>query len=480
MDDDWRPERDSLGMVSVPAAAYWGAQTQRAVEHFPIGATRFQWQRPVIRALGMVKLAAARANEQLGRLPREVADPIARAAQEVADGRFDDQVPLSVFQSGSGTQTNMNANEVIANRANELSGSARGANTPVHPNDTVNLGQSSNDVFPTVMHIAAVEQIEGGLAPALAALRATLAQKGGEYGDVVMLGRTHLQDATPVMLGDVMGGWVAQLDQARAGLRNALPGLYELALGGTAVGNGLNTHPRFAEVAVRQVRDLTLKPFVPAPDHFAALSAHDAIVAASAALRTLAAALMKIANDVRWYASGPRGGIGELRIPANEPGSSIMPGKVNPTQPEALTQVVVQVYGNDAAIAFAGSQGNFQLNVYKPVMLHNLLESVTLLADAVNAFDRFCAAGLEPNLEVIGRHVDRSVMLATALVPFIGYERAARIALRAQREGISLREAAQAIGGVAPEQFDSWVQAERMARPHGGSAQDGDAKGRQG
>ena len=467
MSGEWRSERDSMGTVDVPAEHYWGAQTQRALEHFPAGGERFRWGRPVIRACGILKLAAARANEELGRLPHGSAEVIARAAREVMDGALDAEFPLLVFQTGSGTQTNMNANEVIANRANELAGSARGANTPIHPNDSVNLGQSSNDTFPAVMHIAAVEQIEDALMPAVDALRDTLLAKANDNQDVVMLGRTHLQDATPVTLGQVIGGWVAQLDQALKNIEGTLPPLYELALGGTAVGTGLNTHEGFAAAAARHIEELTGKPFRPAPDFFAALSAHDAIVNASAALRTLGGALMKIANDVRWYASGPRGGIGELLIPANEPGSSIMPGKVNPTQAEALTQVAVQVFGNDASVAFAGTQGNFQLNVYKPVMLHNLLESAALLTDAVASFDRFCASGLEPNLPVIQEHLKASLMLVTALTPHIGYERAARLAQRAHRESVSLREAALGPEGVTAAQFDAWVRPEDMTHPAG-------------
>ncbi len=467
MSNEWRRERDSMGTVDVPAGHYWGAQTQRALEHFPAGGERFRWGRPVIAALGVVKLAAAQANEELGKLPHDKAGFIAQAATEVASGDFDAEFPLVVFQSGSGTQTNMNANEVIANRANELAGATLGSNAPVHPNDDVNRGQSTNDVFPTVMHVAAVLQIEDELLPAVGALRDTLRTKakGGEA--VVMLGRTHLQDATPVTLAQVMGGWAAQLDAAIGTVMSALPGLYELALGGTAVGTGLNTHPRFAQLAIRHIGEVTSKPFRQADDLFAALSAHDAVVTTSAALRTLGGALMKLANDVRWYASGPRGGIGELLIPANEPGSSIMPGKVNPSQAEALTQVVVHVYGNDAAVAFAGSQGVFQLNVYKPVMLHNLLESAGLLAEAVSAFDRFCAVGIEPNLPVIRRHLEDSLMLATALSPHIGYDRATRIALRAHQEGISLREAALGPDGVTAEQFDAWVRPERMTEPSG-------------
>jgi len=457
-----------MGEITVPAAHYWGAQTQRAVEHFPIGVGRFRWGRPVIRALGILKLAAARANEELGKLPQAEAELIARAAQEVIDGTLDAEFPLVVFQTGSGTQSNMNANEVIANRANELAGTGRGAMRPIHPNDHVNLGQSSNDIFPAVMHVAATGELTRRLIPAIEELRDTLQAKATRYADVVMVGRTHLQDATPITLGQVISGWVAQLDQAVATVRSMLPGLYELALGGTAVGTGLNTDPRFAATAARRIAELTGAPFRPAANFFAALSAHDAVVNASAALRTLAGALMKIANDVRWYASGPRDGIGELSLPENEPGSSIMPGKVNPTQADALTQVVVQVYGNDAAVAFAGSQGNFQLNVYKPVMLHNLLESIELLADAARAFERFCARGLAPDLAVIRRHLDASLMLVTALTPHIGYEKAAQIAQKAHRDGQSLRAAALELGYVSAADFDAWVRPEAMTHPLAG------------
>ncbi len=477
MSDDWRIEHDSLGDVRVPADRYWGPQTQRAVEHFAIGVERFRWGRPVIAALGVLKLAAARANEELGLLAPERAALIGRAAQEVADGRWDDEFPLVVFQTGSGTQSNMNANEVIAARANELAreagGPAAGAGEngapagrmPIHPNDDVNMGQSSNDTFPAVMHIAAAGVLEDVLVPAVEQLRDTLRVKADRYADVVMVGRTHLQDAVPVTLGQVIGGWAAQLDQALDTVHRALPGLHELALGGTAVGTGLNTHPRFAELAAEYIAELTGRPFHPAPDFFAALSTHDAVVNASAALRTLAGDLMKIANDVRLYASGPRSGIGELRIPENEPGSSIMPGKVNPTQAEALTQVAVRVFGNDAAVAFAGSQGTLQLNVYKPVMLHGLLESAELLADAVGAFDRFCAQGIEPDLEAIHRHLEGSLMLVTALSPHIGYDKAAAIARSAHLGGLTLREAALASGHVTADEFDAWVRPEAMTHP---------------
>lgn len=465
---DFRIEADSMGEVRVPAARYWGAQTQRSIEHFPIGVERFRFTRPLIRAFGLLKEAAARANAELGRLPQDKAELIARAAREVADGALDDEFPLVVFQTGSGTQTNMNANEVIAARANELAGAGRGGKAPVHPNDDVNRGQSSNDVFPAAMHMATVLEVEDRLLPAVEGLRDTLRRKAADFADVVMVGRTHLQDATPVTLGQVIGGWAAQLDDAVATVRATLPKLHELALGGTAVGTGLNAHPRFAETAARLIGEATGRPFRPAADFFAALSAHEAMVNISAAMRTLAGALMKIANDVRRYSSGPRAGLGELHIPENEPGSSIMPGKVNPTQAEALTQVAVQVFGNDHAAAFAGSQGDFQLNVYKPVIVHNVLESVALLVDATSAFDRFCAQGIEPDREVIARHLGDSLMLVTALSPHIGYEKAAEIAQRAHREGLSLRDAALASGYVSAEEFDAWVVPEAMTRPSGG------------
>ena len=459
-----RIERDSLGEVAVPADRLWGAQTQRSIDNFPIGVSRFRFGRPVIRALGLVKQAAARANAALGELSRDKAERIVAAAQEVVDGRHDAEFPLVVFQTGSGTQTNMNANEVIANRAIQLAGGVLGSKSPVHPNDDVNRGQSSNDAFPAVMHVAIVEELRRDLHPAIAALRATLAAKSAAFADVVMVGRTHLMDATPVTLGQVLGGYVAQLDFAMQALHDAERGLHPLALGGTAVGTGLNAHRDFAIRVVQELADATGIPFTSAANKFAALSAHDAVVNASAALRTLGAALMKIANDLRWYASGPRAGLGEITIPDNEPGSSIMPGKVNPTQVEALTMVVAQVYGNDHTVAFAGSQGNFQLNVYKPVMLHATLESIGLLSDAIRSFDERCARGIEPARVVIARHLEESLMLVTALNPHIGYERAAKIAQKAHREGTSLREAAIALG-VAPDDFDRWVDPASMTRP---------------
>jgi fumarate hydratase class II len=463
--DASRIEHDSLGEVTVPADRLWGAQTQRSILNFPIGVERFRWSRPVIRALGILKKCCALANDELRQLPAEKVALITRAAQEVIDGMWDGEFPLVVFQTGSGTQTNMNANEVIANRAIQLAGGFLGSNQPIHPNDDVNRSQSSNDAFPSVMHIAAVEQIENLLIPAVSVLRDTLEAKGQAFSRVVMLGRTHLQDATPVTLGQVISGWVAQLDQAIAGIRRALPGLYELAIGGTAVGSGVNAPARFGDVAASLIAQETGRPFVSASNKFAALSAHDAMVTASGTLRTLTGALMKIANDVRWYASGPRAGIGELRVPDNEPGSSIMPGKINPTQCEALTQVAVQVFGNDHAVAFAGSQGNFQLNVYKPVMLHNLLESIQLLADACRSFEERCARGIEPDEARIQEHVQASLMLVTALTPHIGYEKAAKISLAAYHDGTTLRAAALKLGYVTAEQFDQWVNAEDMTHP---------------
>ncbi|MEO6748789.1 MAG: class II fumarate hydratase [Casimicrobiaceae bacterium] len=458
-------EKDALGEVRVPASHLWGAQTQRSVDNFPIGQPRFRFGREVIRAFGVIKLAAARSNVALGELAADKAELIARAAQEVIDGKLDDEFPLVVFQTGSGTQSNMNANEVIANRAIALAGGVIGSKKPVNPNDDVNRGQSSNDVFPAVMHIAGIDAIESRMLPALDRLRATLSAKAATFAGVVMLGRTHLQDATPVTLGQVIGGWAAQLDDARATIRFACAGLYPLALGGTAVGTGLNAHPQFGDQVAAEIARATGKPFTSAQNKFALMSAHDAVVTASAALRTLAGALMKIANDVRLYASGPRAGFGEITIPDNEPGSSIMPGKINPTQCEALTQVAVQVFGNDAAVAFAGSQGNFQLNVYKPVMLHNLLESANLLADAIDSFDTRCARGIEPDLARIGEHVAQSLMLVTALNPHIGYENSAKIALKAYRERTGLKDAALALGLVSAQDFDRWVDAAAMTRP---------------
>jgi fumarate hydratase, class II len=463
--NEFRIEEDALGDVQVPADHLWGAQTQRSHLNFPIGVERFRWGRPVIRALGILKKCAALANGELGQLSKEKVDLIVRAAQEVIDGRWDDEFPLVVFQTGSGTQTNMNANEVIANRAIQIAGGVVGSQKPIHPNDDVNHSQSSNDTFPTAMHIATVEAIEDKLFPALGRLRDVLEERSQHYRDVVMVGRTHLQDATPLTLGQLISGWVAQIEQAIESLRQSLPGVYALAIGGTAVGTGLNADPRFGEVAARRIAEETGYPFASAPNKFAALSAHDGMVSVSGALRTLAGALMKIANDVRWYASGPRAGIGELKVPGNEPGSSIMPGKINPTQCEALTMVAVQLFGNDHAVAFAGSQGNFQLNVYKPVMLHNVLTSIELLAEASRSFCDRCAIGIEPNEKRIKDHLDHSLMLVTALNPHIGYEKAAKISLTAYHEDLSLREAALNLGFLTAEQFDAWVRPEEMTHP---------------
>jgi fumarate hydratase class II len=461
-----RLEHDALGDVQVPADRLWGAQTQRSLQFFAIGRDRFRFTRPVIRALGLIKKAAALANHEIGELDAERARLIAQAADAVIGGTVDEEFPLVVFQTGSGTQSNMNANEVIANLANQSVGSPLGSKRPVHPNDHVNLGQSSNDAFPAVMHVAAVEVTSERLLPAVGALRATLHAKARAFDEVVIMGRTHLQDATPIMLGQVIDGWVAQIDAGLEAVRQAREGLLELPLGATAVGTGLNAHPRFGERAAAHVAALTSHAFRPARNLVAALAGHEAMAAASAALRLLAGALMKMANDVRLYASGPRAGLGELRLPENEPGSSIMPGKVNPTQAEALTMVAVQVYGNDAAVAFAASQGHFQLNVYKPVILHNVLESAELLADGCASFDRHCAQGIEPDRERIAAHVRDSLMLVTALAPHIGYERAAAIARHAHEQATSLRDAALAVGGVTAADFDAWVVPERMARPH--------------
>jgi fumarate hydratase class II len=460
-----RIEHDALGEVEVPGDKIWGAQTQRSHENFPIGVNRYVWGREVIRGFGILKKACALANQALGQLPAEKTDLIVRAAEEVIAGKWDAEFPLVVFQTGSGTQSNMNANEVIANRAIQLAGGQIGSKKPINPNDDVNHSQSSNDTFPAVMHIAAVETIQNRLLPAIGRLSETFREKSAAFDLVVMTGRTHLQDATPITLGQVISGWLAQLEAASAGIKAMLPGLYELAIGGTAVGTGLNAHPNFGATVAEFIALETQKPFCSAPNKFAALSAHDAVVTASASLRTLAGAAMKIANDVRWYASGPRTGIGELTIPENEPGSSIMPGKINPTQCEALTMVAVQVFGNDHAVAFGGSQGNFQLNVFKPVMLHNLLDSAELLADALDAFNTHCAVGIEPNLPRIEAHLADNLMLVTALNPHIGYEASAKTALLAHREGLKLRDAALKLGVTTPEQFDEWVKPEDMTRP---------------
>ena len=461
--DNTRIEKDTMGEIAVRADRYWGAQTERSLHHFSIGTEHFS--RPVIRALGILKKAAALTNADLGLLPADQADLIVRAADEVIEGKLDDHFPLFVWQTGSGTQTNMNANEVISNRAIELAGGTLGSKNPVHPNDHVNRGQSSNDTFPTAMHIAAAEQTIHQLLPALHQLRHTLADKADAFKDIVKVGRTHLQDATPLTLGQEIGGWVAQLDLAMRAIETTLPPVYELALGGTAVGTGLNTHPEFAERGASHIAVLTGLPFRSAPNKFAALAGHEALVALHGGIRTLATALMKIANDVRWLASGPRSGLGEIVIPENEPGSSIMPGKVNPTQSEALTMVCAQVMGNDVAVGIGGASGNFELNVFKPLIIHNVLQSLRLLADAMTNFDRFCASGIEPNRRRIDDNLRQSLMLVTALNPHIGYDNAAKIAKKAHHDGTTLKEAGLALGLVTAEQFDAWVDAKKMTEP---------------
>ena len=457
-----RVESDSMGEIEVRADRYWGAQTESSLHHFNIGFDVMP--RELIRALGLLKKAAALVNEELGKLPSDKARLIERAADEVIEGRLDDHFPLRVWQTGSGTQTNMNANEVISNRAIELAGGRMGSKQPIHPNDHVNMSQSSNDTFPTAMHIAAAEQWQK-LIPEVRRLRDAIDAKAREFADVVKIGRTHLQDATPLTVGQEFGGWASLLERDIERLEAVLPGLYDLAIGGTAVGTGLNSHPEFAERAAAKIAELTGLPFRSHPNKFAALSAHDEMVFASGALKTLAASLMKIANDVRWLGSGPRAGIGELVLPENEPGSSIMPGKVNPTQSEAMTMVAVQVLGNDAAIGFAGSQGNFELNVFNPVMIHNLLHSVRLLKDACRGFVDFCVEGLELNRQRIDENLRNSLMLVTALNPHIGYDNAAKIAKNAHRKGITLRESAVALGLLTAEQFDEYVKPDQMTRP---------------
>ena len=457
-----RIETDSMGQIEVPADKYYGAQTERSLLHFNIGYDTMP--REMIRALGLLKKAAALVNRDLGKLPDDKAKLIAQACDEVIEGKLDEHFPLRVWQTGSGTQTNMNANEVISNRAIEIAGGVMGSKEPVHPNDHVNMSQSSNDTFPTAMHIAAAERMNE-LIPEIQKVHDAIDAKAKEYRDVVKIGRTHLQDATPLTVGQEMSGWASLLERDIERLKLVLPGLYDLAIGGTAVGTGLNAHPEFAERAAEKIAELTNLPFKSHPNKFAALSAHDELVFASGALKTLAGSLMKIANDIRWLASGPRCGLGELVLPENEPGSSIMPGKVNPTQSEAMTMVAVQVMGNDAAIGFAGSQGNFELNVFNPVMIHNLLHSVRLLHDASHGFVDYCIAGIELNREQIAAHLNNSLMLVTALNPHVGYDNAAKIAKHAHKKGISLRESAVELGLLTGEQFDEHVKPERMTRP---------------
>jgi fumarate hydratase class II len=458
-----RTESDSMGAIEVATDRYWGAQTQRSLHHFDIG--RDTMPPELIRAFGTLKKAAALVNHDLGKLDDEKMRLIVQAADAVIAGELNDHFPLRIWQTGSGTQTNMNANEVISNRAIELAGGALGSKKPIHPNDHVNMSQSSNDTFPTAMHIAAAEQVEHRLIPAVRELRNALDEKARAFVGIVKIGRTHLQDATPLTVGQEFSGWVSLLDRDVERIQTALHGLYDLAIGGTAVGTGLNAPPEFAERAAAKISSLTGLPFRSHPNKFAALSAHDELVFASGALKTLGASLMKIANDIRWLASGPRCGLGELIIPENEPGSSIMPGKVNPTQCEAITMVAVQVFGNDAAIGFAGAQGNFELNVFKPLIIHNFLHSVRLLADACHSFTEFCVVGIEVNLEQLEQDVKNSLMLVTALSPVIGYDKSAQIAHTAHMDHSTLKEAAVKLGFLNAEDFDKYVQPQAMTQP---------------
>jgi fumarate hydratase class II len=458
-----RTESDSMGKIAVPMDRYYGAQTARSLIHFAIGKDTMPPE--LIRAFGILKKAAALVNRDLGKLPEEKANLITQVADEVISGKLNEHFPLRIWQTGSGTQTNMNVNEVISNRAIQIARGEMGSKTPIHPNDDVNMSQSSNDTFPAAMHIAAATETSRRLLPAVKRLRDALDTKAREFASVVKIGRTHLQDATPLTVGQEFSGWVSLLDRDGGRIAVALDGLFDLAIGGTAVGTGLNAHPEFAERAARKISELTGLPFRSHPNKFASLSAHDEIIFASGALKTLAASLMKIANDIRWLASGPRCGLGELTLPENEPGSSIMPGKVNPTQAEAVTMVAVQVMGNDAAIGFAGSQGNFELNVYKPVMIFNYLHSVELLVDAMNSFVDHCIVGIEINRETIDHYVHNSLMLVTALAPKIGYDNAAKVAKTAHHENTTLKEAATRLGFLSPEEFDALVKPESMTHP---------------
>ena len=461
---DYRIETDTMGEVKVPADKYYGAQTARSLMNFKIGYETFP--REIIRALGILKKAAALTNEELGLLPKEKADLIVKAADEVIEGKLDEHFPLVVWQTGSGTQTNMNSNEVIANRAIEIAGGELGSKKPVHPNDDVNKAQSSNDTFPTAMHIAAVEQISRHLIPNVKKLRDALAKKAEEFKDIIKIGRTHLMDAVPLTLGQEFSGYVQQLTYGLDRIEGCLPRLRELALGGTAVGTGLNTHSKFADLAASKITEISGEEFKSAPNKFEALAAHDAVVEASGVMKTLAASLMKIANDVRWLGSGPRCGIGEINLPANEPGSSIMPGKVNPTQSEAMTMVCTQVMGNDTAVNFGGASGNFELNVFKPVMIYNLLQSIRLLGDACNSFTDNCVVGIEANNTNIEMNLKNSLMLVTALNPHIGYDNAAKVAKKAFNDNSTLKEAAAELGLLTEEEFDEKVNPANMIGPN--------------
>lgn len=460
---NYRIEKDTMGEIQVPSDKYYGAQTARSLMNFKVGGDRFP--RELIRALGILKKAAALTNKELGTLSAEKADLIVKAADEVIEGKLDEHFPLVVWQTGSGTQTNMNANEVIANRAIELAGGELGSKKPIHPNDDVNKAQSSNDTFPTAMHIAAVEQIHHRLIPMVTKLRDALQKKSEEFKDIIKIGRTHLMDAVPLTLGQEFSGYVQMLTNGLERIDAALPRLYELALGGTAVGTGLNTHPKFAELSAQKIAEITGLPFVTARNKFEALATHDALVEFHGALKTLAASLMKIANDIRWLGSGPRCGLGELHLPENEPGSSIMPGKVNPTQSEAMTMVCAQVFGNDVAVNIGGASGNFELNVFKPVIIFNVLNSIRLLSDACESFTDNCVVGIEANVENIKKHVENSLMLVTALNPVIGYDNAAKVAKKAHAENKTLKQAAVELGLLTPEKFDEIVRPEKMIGP---------------
>jgi fumarate hydratase, class II len=460
---DYRIETDSMGEIEVPSNKYYGAQTARSLMNFKIGGERFP--REIIRALGILKKAAAMTNNELGTLPAEKADLIIKAADEVIEGKLDEHFPLVVWQTGSGTQTNMNSNEVISNRAIEMAGGVMGSKKPIHPNDDVNKAQSSNDTFPTAMHIAAVEEIHRRLIPMVTKLRDALQKKSEEFKDIIKIGRTHLMDATPLTLGQEFSGYVQQLTNGLERINSALPRLYELALGGTAVGTGLNTHPEFAVKGAKNISQLTGKPFISGRNKFEGLAAHDALVEFHGVLKTLAASLMKIANDIRWLGSGPRCGIGELNLPENEPGSSIMPGKVNPTQSEAMTMVCTQVFGNDVTVNFAGASGNFELNVFKPVIIFNVLQSIRLIADACESFTDNCVVGIEPNERTIKKHLNDSLMLVTSLNPHIGYDNAAKVAKKAHKEHKTLKEAAIELGLLTVEKFDEVVRPEKMIGP---------------
>ena len=458
-----RMETDSMGEIEVPANCYYGAQTARSLIHFDIGTETMP--RELIRGMGILKKASAMVNAELGLMPEDIKDLIAKAADEVIDGKLDDHFPLRVWQTGSGTQSNMNSNEVIANRGIELAGGVIGSKDPVHPNDHVNMGQSSNDTFPTAMHIAAVERIRDALIPSLTTLSESFRKKTIEFKDIIKIGRTHLMDATPLTLGQEFSGYTTQLEYALDRINGCMPRMYQIALGGTAVGTGLNSHRDFPVNVAKQIAEITGCPFVTAPNKFESLAAHDAIVETSGVLKTIACSLMKIANDIRWLGSGPRCGIGEITLPANEPGSSIMPGKVNPTQSEAMTMVATQVIGNDTSINFGGSSGHFELNVFKPVMIYNLLQSIRLLADSCRSFNDHCVVGIEPNKTQIDKHLNGSLMLVTALNPHIGYDNAAKVAKKAYQENTTLKESAVALGLLTAEEFDEKVRPEKMTGP---------------